>query len=153
MRSGEYIKANRLRQTPDTFLPLSSHPFAMTTKHVLDVGNCNPDHASITALLRRLFSSVEVDRTHGMDDTLAALRQRPYDLVLVNRKLDQDYSDGLDIIQRMKADETLRSIPVMLLTNYPEHQELAVQAGAEYGFGKLEFEKPITREKLSRFLE
>ena len=28
----------------------------------------------------------------------------PFDLVLVNRKLDSDYSDGLEIIKQIKAD-------------------------------------------------
>ena len=30
----------------------------------------------------------------------------------------------------------LAATPVMLVTNYPEHQQAAVEAGAEPGFGK-----------------
>jgi hypothetical protein len=40
----------------------------------------------------------------------------------------------------------------MLVTNYPEHQQEAVAAGAEPGFGKAELGQLATRDKLSRFL-
>jgi hypothetical protein len=41
----------------------------------------------------------------------------------------------------------------MLITNYPEHQDAAVEAGAIRGFGKLEFDNPETRETLAAVLE
>lgn len=121
-------------------------------KRVLDVGQCGPDHAAIRNYVQRNFGS-EVRQTHGASDTLAELRKTKYDLVLVNRKLDADYSDGIEIIKKIKADAEIAATPVMLVTNYPEHQEQAVAAGAEPGFGKLEYHKPETREKLARFLE
>jgi CheY-like chemotaxis protein len=120
-------------------------------KKVLDVGQCDPDHASIRRFLEGRFE-VEVVRAHGPDDALAALRSEPYDLVLVNRKLDRDYTDGIEILKQIKADRELAKIPVMLVTNYPEHQNLAVAAGGERGFGKLEYEKPETAERLAKFL-
>ena len=72
--------------------------------------------------------------------------------MLINRKLDCDYTDGIEIVKALKADEELRSVPVMLVTNLPEHQEAAVAAGAERGFGKLEFEKAATLERLRAVL-
>jgi two-component system chemotaxis response regulator CheY len=96
---------------------------------------------------------VEVTRTRLPKDTLEALRSQKFDLVLINRKLDEDYSDGLEILQTIKADPTLNSVPVMLVTNYEEHQKASVTAGGEYGFGKLEYDKPETRERLAKFLE
>lgn len=121
------------------------------TKRVLDVGNCDPDHASITQLLQSHFQ-VEVVRTHGLQDSLAALRGGAFDLVLVNRKLDRDYSDGIEIIKQLKADEQLATVPVMLITNYEDHQDQAVAIGAKRGFGKLQFNEPATLEKLNPFL-
>ncbi len=56
--------------------------------------------------------------------------------MLVNRLLDADGSDGLEVIRAMQADPALRSIPVMLVTNYPEYQGQAMAAGAVPGFGK-----------------
>ena len=69
--------------------------------------------------------------------------------MLVNRKLDADYSDGIEVIRAIKADAATADVPVMLVTNYPEHQDAAVAAGALRGFGKLEFDQPETREKLA----
>ena len=119
-------------------------------KRVLDVGNCQPDHAAIKRLLSRW--EAEVIQAHGADDALEALRAGGIDLVLVNRKLDRDYSDGIDVIRLIKADEHVGSTPVMLVTNYVEHQQQAESIGALRGFGKLEFDKPETLERLEAVL-
>ena len=123
----------------------------MAKKRVLDVGNCAPDHAAIRRLVEGNFDA-EVVQAHGAEDALASLRSGQFELVIVNRKLDRDYSDGLDIIKQIKGDPELSSVPVMLLTNYPEHQQMATAVGAEPGFGKLEFGRTETKEKLNRFL-
>lgn len=120
------------------------------TKRVLDVGNCGPDFASITNFLTSQFDC-EVDQAHGLEDALAKLRQDEYALVLVNRKLDRDYSDGIEIIKAIKADVLLSEVPVMLVTNYAEHQAAAVELGAERGFGKLELDA-ATAERLAPLL-
>lgn len=121
------------------------------TKLVLDVGNCAPDHNAIKRYLQSKFPC-EVQQAHGPADALAALRRGDYALVLVNRKLDQDYSDGIEIIREMKADPELTKVPVMLITNYDEHQEAAVAIGAERGFGKLQLDEPATAERLEAVL-
>ena len=120
-------------------------------KRVLDVGNCSPDHGAISSLLRKQFGA-EVVQAHGPDDALQALRKEKFDLILVNRKLDQDYSDGLEIIKQIKANPALAATPCMLITNYAEHQATAVAVGAEPGFGKLSLTKPETIERLGKFL-
>ena len=71
----------------------------------------------------------------------------------VNRKLDADYSDGIEVIRRIKTDPKLSQTPCMLVTNYPEHQQAAVAVGAEPGFGKLTYHEPATHEKLAKFLK
>ena len=121
------------------------------TKRVLDVGQCGPDHAAIRSYVERNFGA-EVRQTHWAGDTLAELRKGKYDLVLINHKLDSDYTDGIEILKAIKADPDMSATPVMLVTNYAEHQQQAVAAGAELGFGKLEYHKPETKEKLGRFL-
>ncbi len=123
----------------------------MSAHTVLDVGNCVPDHASIKNLLTGHFD-VEVLQTHASADTLALLKQRDVDLVLINRKLDSDYSDGVEILKQIKADPALAKTPVMIVSNYAEHQDAAVALGAERGFGKLELQDPATRQKLSALL-
>jgi CheY-like chemotaxis protein len=120
-------------------------------KNVLDVGQCGPDHAAIRRLLERDFSA-RVVQAHTADDALAQLRSGGFDLVLVNRKLDADYSDGLEIIRQIKADPALATVPIMLVTNYPEHQAQAVAAGAAPGFGKLQYAEAETHARLKKFL-
>lgn len=120
-------------------------------KTVLDVGNCGPDHAALSAMLRKGFDA-EILQADQWNDTKAILQSHSVDLVLVNRKLDIDYSDGIEIIRRMKSDPVFQAIPVMLITNYPEYQQVAVGLGAEYGFGKLELQTPETKARLARCL-
>ncbi len=124
---------------------------AGTTKRVLDVGNCDFDHAAIRRLIEGQFDA-QVIQEHSQSAALAALRREHFDLVLVNRKFDQDYSDGLDLIRAIKADPALADTPVMLITNYAEHQQTAVEAGAIPGFGKAELSSPETIRRLAEVL-
>lgn len=121
------------------------------TKRVLDVGNCTPDHSAIRALLGNNFE-VAIIQSHDGDDALRQLQGGQFDLVLLNRIFDRNGEEGMDVLRRIKSDEQLASLPVMLLTNYPEHQQAAIAQGAEPGFGKAELQQPQTRENLRRFL-
>ena len=119
---------------------------------VLDVGNCPPDHAAISRLLTQSFNA-HVIQAHHLEDTLENLRAAPVDLVLINRKLDIDYSDGMDILKHLKSQTEFADTPVMLVTNYDEQQDLAVAQGALRGFGKLALSDATTRQRLSAVLE
>jgi CheY-like chemotaxis protein len=121
------------------------------TKRVLDIGNCGPDHGAIRAMFERSFGA-DVAQADGAHDALAMLRREPFDLVIVNRKLDQDDSDGLDVIAQIKADARLQQIPCMLVSNYPDQQQAAVAAGCEYGFGKRQLYDAATHERLAKIL-
>jgi response regulator RpfG family c-di-GMP phosphodiesterase len=120
-------------------------------KRVLDVGNCGPDHAAIRGLLARLFAAEVVQADHWAD-TAELLAAQSFDLVLVNRKLDIDYSDGMEIIRQIKRNPTYAALPVMLITNYPEHQAAAIAEGAIHGFGKRELHTRETHERLAKIL-
>lgn len=120
-------------------------------KRVLDIGQCSPDHASISRFLTSHFD-VEVDRAHELDDALAKLRNQSYDLVMINRKLDADYSDGMEVLRTIKSDDHLKTTPVMLISNFAEAQEAAVAAGATPGFGKAELGSPASKEKVTAIL-
>ena len=121
-------------------------------KRVLDVGQCGPDHSAIRNYLTRNFACEIVQVDDGAA-ALAELKAGQFDLVLVNRKLDVDYSDGIDVISTLKEDPSTASVPVMLITNYPDHQDAAIAAGGIRGFGKLEFGKQETRDMLAAILE
>lgn len=121
------------------------------SKKVLDVGNCGPDFAAITHFMTSHFDCT-VEQAHGTDDALTKLKADNFDLVTINRKLDRDYSDGVEVLKAIKANAELADVPVMLVTNLPEHQEIAVSLGAIHGFGKLEYDKPETKEKVAAVL-
>ncbi|WP_442509095.1 response regulator [Novipirellula sp. SH528] len=123
----------------------------MMSKLLVDCGNCGPDFNSIRRMVSSNFKA-SVVQTHGLEDTLETLRTRKVDLVTVNRKLDRDYSDGLEILKKIKADPEVGSIPIMLVTNYEEHQQASIDAGGVLGFGKLSIDDTKTRELLEPYL-
>lgn len=119
---------------------------------VLSVGQCRPDNAAITHFLKSNFD-VEVITSDLPTDTATSISENAVDLVLINRKLDADYSDGMDILRSLKADDATAGIPVMLVSNFAEWQEKAVEAGALYGFGKSELTSPETLQRVKSALE
>lgn len=121
------------------------------SKTVLDVGNCQPDHSAIRRMLTKHFD-VRVLQCDAWPDTLQMLQSESIDLILVNRKLDTDYSDGIDVLKSIKSDTRFAAIPVMLITNYSEVQQEAVSLGAIPGFGKLSLSSQETLERLSDVL-
>ena len=120
-------------------------------KTVVDCGNCGPDYNAIRQMVQSNFEAV-VLQTHSLEDTLELLAQRSVDLVTVNRKLDRDYSDGMDVIRGIKADPRFSLVPIMLVTNYDEYQEAAAKVGAVRGFGKLSVRDPATVGLLQPYL-
>ena len=111
---------------------------------VLDVGNCNADHMFLEAMLSSNFGATLI-RAHRLEDARELLGQNAVDLILVNRLLDVDGSQGLEVLRALKADPQTQAIPVMLITNYEEHQETAIEAGAIRGFGKSALNAEETR--------
>lgn len=120
-------------------------------KHVLSVGQCVPDQGAIERFLHHHFD-VEVVTAQDAQETSRRLAEDRFDLVLVNRKLDRDYSDGIEIIRQLKASSAAAEVPVMLITNFPEHDRAAVEIGAVPGFGKADVESPSLAERLGPYL-
>lgn len=120
-------------------------------KKVLSVGQCGPDHSALKYYFENNFDC-QLTRIDSTEEALVELEKSSYDLVLVNRKLDIDYSDGTILIIEMQKKTNLRQIPVMLISNYEEYQKEAIQLGAVPGIGKLEYGKESAFEKISRYL-
>ena len=123
----------------------------MSTRRVLDVGQCDYDHGRISSLLRAQFGA-EVVRVHSATEAIERLRGEAFDLVLVNRVFDRTAEGGLDLIRKTKADAKTSAVPVMLVSNFPESQTEAVAAGALPGFGKAALAEEATRERLEKVL-
>lgn len=122
-------------------------------KRVMDIGNCGPDHASLKQLIEGNFDAVLV-QSDKTEDALEKLVDGDGDfaLILVNRKLDCDYSDGIEVIRTIKDDARFGNIPVMMITNFAEHQQAAQAIGAVDGFGKNDVSSPTTVDQLCAYL-
>lgn len=118
---------------------------------VLDVGNCDPDHAMIRGMLTEHFD-VDVDRVMFVEEAVGRMRERSYDLVLFNRLIFADGSDGSELLRRAQSDPALRQVPIMMISNYPEAQAGAVAAGGRPGFGKRAIRSPETVGLLAGYL-
>ncbi len=116
---------------------------------VLDVGQCDFDHGSIRQVCEKLGAVVE--RAHTGPEALARVAKGGVSLVLVNRVLDCDGSDGVALIP-----EVLKSaggaVTAMLVSNYTEYQHAAMRLGAAQGFGKSQLHEPETAQLLRHFL-
>lgn len=112
----------------------------MSTKFVINVGQCNPDHTAISGMLKNNFDC-EISTAHSLDAIKSICQSRaeagqPVDLILVNRLLDQCGSSGIELITELNSDPATEPVTKMLVSNFEEAQQQAEQAGAVRGFGK-----------------
>lgn len=115
---------------------------------ILSVGQCGVDEPRIAGALHRT-AGAQVDSADTATEALQAAAGREYDLILVNRVL-QDGTSGLDLIDDLIGEGI--NTPVMLVSDMPEAQEQAVSLGAVRGFGKGELGSPSTLELLKRIV-
>ena len=110
-------------------------------KTILDVGQCGYDGPRMTRMLESSVG-VNVDTADSIEEAIEKLAADQYDLVLVNRKLAFEGTQGVDLIREMKdaGDET----PVMLVSDRPDAQREAESIGALHGFGKSQMTSPGT---------
>ena len=120
-------------------------------KMVLDVGQCAVDHRSMRKVVESLDAKVR--RVHLPKEAIEILEKEPVDLVLVNRIIDRDGSEGIDLIREIRSRQTTRAVPVMLISDFSEAQKAAVDAGAVLGFGKKDLKEGKTRELLAQYLQ
>jgi two-component system chemotaxis response regulator CheY len=123
----------------------------MSVKHVLSLGQCGADHAGISGTIRSHFDA-EVVPADSAEEALTLLRDGDFALVLVNRVFDWTGGSGVDFITQLKADEGLKNIPVMLVSNYDDAQREAVRRGALPGFGKAALRSPESIGRLREIL-
>ena len=121
------------------------------SKNVIDVGQCDPDHSSISGLLKQHFD-VTVHRANSHAEAIAMTAELKPALVLINRLYDADGSEGMETLRTLKADDATASVPVMIVSNYSDAQDAAVAAGAVQGFGKASLTSQSTVDLLQEYL-
>jgi two-component system, chemotaxis family, chemotaxis protein CheY len=124
----------------------------MAIHRILSVGQCHADGPAISRAIRKHFTA-EVVAVDTAADAVQALRDGGYDLVLVNRIFDMDGGSGLELIKQVKANPDMKATPIMLVSNFPEWQAEAVNAGAVPGFGKNSLGKPAMVEALAKVIK
>jgi len=116
-------------------------PQIQTISRIVLVGHCGIDRAMLGHTLRKLSGGIPV--TNAND--LRALEQAATSdsLLLVNRVLEHGLgtSSGLDLIRDLAGRE--HPPQMMLVSNYEDAQQQAVEAGALPGFGKADPRKVI----------
>ncbi len=121
-------------------------------RQVLLIGHCAADTASLQRMLGSHFS-VRIESAATRRESLIIAKQTSFDLVLVNRVLDQDGSPGLEVIREWVSTPAIAACPVMLVSNFQSAQQEAVEAGAQPGFGKQQLHAPETLAILRPFLD
>jgi two-component system chemotaxis response regulator CheY len=121
-------------------------------KRVLSLGQCFADASAIARTLQQHYRT-EVISVDTVEEALQHLETGVFALVLVNRLLDADGASGVEFIRRLKANERLRDVPVMLVSNYEDAQQQAEEAGAIRGFGKAALGQPQILERIKTLLE
>ncbi|MFG0249999.1 MAG: hypothetical protein ACF8OB_14010 [Phycisphaeraceae bacterium JB051] len=120
-------------------------------KQILLVGHCVPDTFMLKSKMQQLFPDVAVNATNDQSDLVAKADDKT--LLLVNRVLDGmfDVEGGIELIGKMAQESAAPKM--MLISNFAESQDQAVNVGAIKGFGKSELGSPETEDKLRKVVQ
>lgn len=119
-------------------------------KKIVLVGHCGADEAMLTDAVRRHVPGIPISCVR--DQSVLDRERWSNALLLVNRVLDGTFSTpgGIELIKALvqRSDNPT----VMLVSDFPEAQDAASQAGAAAGFGKSELQLTATAERLRKTL-
>ncbi len=117
------------------------------SRTVILVGHCFPDRFMLKGEVKRLLDGVTIESVNSSKDLEKHIE--PDVLLLVNRELDGRFETGESGIELIRDIAQRDDAPVaMLISNYEESQQQAVEAGAALGFGKSDLYEASTAEKL-----
>jgi CheY-like chemotaxis protein len=124
----------------------------MTPSRVALVGHCGPDSSYLRLAVSTAVRGAKV-LTADDEKELQRLLAEGVDLLLVNRVLDYgfDQTEGVDLIRRLRGDHP--DLKTMLISDFPDAQAGATQAGALPGFGKREVNSPRAQKLLRDALQ
>jgi DNA-binding NarL/FixJ family response regulator len=124
----------------------------MEMKKVVLVGHCGADGSYLRLAVNKAVKGASVLLAYD-EASLKKLIDAGPDLILLNRQLDYGFpeDEGVGLIKRLRASHP--ALKMMLVSNYEDAQEAAVQAGALPGFGKRELGTPRVTQLLRAALE
>ncbi|MFG0245503.1 MAG: hypothetical protein ACF8MF_05555 [Phycisphaerales bacterium JB052] len=102
------------------------------TKRIALVGHCGPDAFALRSAIAGFIPGATITMLNSLSEFKDRISE--FDLHLVNRVLDGTFPDdsGIALIE---ANHT-NNPPMMLISNFPEALQSAVEAGGVMGFGK-----------------
>jgi len=111
------------------------------SKKVALIGHCGPDSSYLRMAVMSASKGVKVIGADEREELAKAIEDG-VDLLLFNRELGYGFDEemGVDVIKRLRAEHP--ELKMMLVTNYPDVQKAAIEAGALPGFGKRELGSP-----------
>jgi DNA-binding NarL/FixJ family response regulator len=118
------------------------------SKKVVLVGHCGADSTYLRIAVNSAAKGVSVVTAHD-EASLRQLLADGVDLVLLNRTLDYGFTteEGAELAAQLRASNP--EVKTMLVSNYPDAQQLAVRNGALPGFGKRELGSPRVKQLLA----
>ena len=118
------------------------------SKTVALVGHCGPDSSYLRVTIGKAVPGAKIVMVDD-DAGLSKAIENGVDLILFNRILDYgfDETEGVNVIRKLAGGRT--KARMMMVSNFPETQAAALQAGALPGFGKRELGTP----KVARLLQ
>lgn len=96
------------------------------------VGHCGPDSFALKSSVMGFIPNSKVEMIRSLKDFQSRISQ--FDLHLVNRVLDGHFpnNSGIELIRAHHEGNP----PMMLISNFPDSLQDAVNAGGVMGFGK-----------------
>jgi DNA-binding NarL/FixJ family response regulator len=115
------------------------------------VGHCGADASFLRIAVSSATKGTAVVSAND-DAALKDLLEGSVDLLLINRQLDWGFKteEGIELIRHLRAAHP--SLKMMLVSNYPDAQAAAVEAGALPGFGKREIGTPRVKQMIAAAL-
>lgn len=116
----------------------------MPIHRILLVGHCGFDASNLRAAIGAAVDVPVSEALHADDATAAG----PDTLLLINRQLGYGFGvqDGVELIRRLAQNP--QPPAMMLVSNYADAQQAAVEAGALPGFGKAELGTAVPAQRL-----
>ena len=120
-------------------------------KTVALVGHCGPDSSFLRMAVSGTVPGAKIVMINN-DAELEAAVEAGTDLLMFNRVLEVGFKDddGVALLREVKLRRPEQK--VMMISNYPETQQEAEEAGAVPGFGKREIGSAKAKERLAAAL-
>jgi hypothetical protein len=118
----------------------------MASPLVVLVGHCGPDTSYLRMAVQKALPGSPIRAAHDefeLDRLLASIPgEDPQPILLVNRSLEPgfEHETGVELIAHLHRKRPLSKL--LLVSNFPEAQEAAIQSGARPGFGKRDIGSP-----------